>query len=282
LLDALKEIGVNAMSGLKITTLESFFSEIVSDENCASSVQRITAWIEALESDSPKFAMFPNGEPTRENLLEIAIELDRLKNILSEKPADFSQTKDYLAQSSNQNSYENSLWHELSQLEIKYENSLAKMGLKCKYRVLQNAINSPKIKYKKIVIAGNPDVPANLKLLLKNIESVVVTFELVVAQPRQNAGFDEIGRPLPKFFEAEEIDVSQKNTFVFNSVQTQAEAVAKLAKEYAQNATGTMAVSCEQLKNASNNSAHLSFSLLETFANPYPGKSAKIKSPKSK
>ena len=250
ILNTLQQCGVQAMSGLKISTLESFFAELITDETCATYSQRIASWIQALTSKTPKFSIFPNGEPNRENLLEIAIELDALKGILSEKPATFAQTKTLLQQSSDiQNPYEQSLWTELSTLEKEYENNLAKMGVKCKYQALQQALSKPIFPYKKIVVAGSADVPANLKTLFENIDSSIEKFVLIPALEHQKNGFDEIGRPLPEFFENEEIDVSEKNTFVFSSVQSQAQAVASVAKAY-KNPKGVLAISCEQLKNA--------------------------------
>ena len=247
ILNTLAKKGIKAMSGLTITTLEHFISKITTSTQVATLPERIAAWLQALEETKEYSAIFKNGRPPRECMLETAKELEKLKSILSEKPYTFSDVYNFLNSNSNFEDFEISIWKELKFLETEYKKALG--DKKCKYDALIEALKNAETEYKRIAIAANADIPSNTKVLLNALAKKSQTYILVASNASKD-NFDELGRPKPNSYSEKPIDISEKNTFVYTSVEDEAESVAKIAMKYADKACSALSVSCEQTKNA--------------------------------
>ncbi len=248
ILTELAKNGVKAMSAIKITTLENFISSLISNVDCASLPERIASWLQALSCiKNGSSTIFINGVPSRENLLETAKDLELLKSILIEKPASFADIYNELKTSPIATSYELSLWDELTKLESLYTEFLGTK--KCKYAIIADAIRNASSSYSKIAIAGNINVPNSLKILLTSLQKTSETFVLIPTNSPMEY-FDEIGRPLPEIYANKPMPISEENTFVFTSVEDEAECVANVAKQYKPHQKQMLAISCEQTQNA--------------------------------
>ncbi len=246
MLKILSQNGVNALSGMRITTLENLITQITISVNSATLPDRLSAWLQAIQSFKSS-TIFSNGKPTRNTCLMVAKELEHLKSLLAEKPASFSDIYNIIKNLPTSNFYEISLWGELEKLEMLYTHFLGEK--KCKYKVLIDGIKNIKTSYSKIAIAGNINVPQSLKLLLENLQKTAETY-ILIATNASVKDFDEIGRPRPEVYTTKPINITQDNTFTFASVEDEAQCVAQIAQAYAPKIKQTLSISCEQTQNA--------------------------------
>ncbi len=249
--EALKTETVTALSGISITTLEAIIANLTSGEKIANSPQRIATWVKILARTKNCDCLFPNGKPERENLFEVAKELDNLSEIIGEKFSSFAEVAQFLQESdSPQNGYEIALWHELAKLENECTTELSANALIGKNSAIEYALQKAELNFDNIVVAINPDAPALLSRFLKTAQKHANVFILIGAEEHMQNAFDEVGRPLAKYFENATVDISAKNTFIFSSVKEEADSVASLASCYAENAKNILGISCEQTENA--------------------------------
>lgn len=232
-----------AIGGIEISTFEVFAAEMTKSLPVATAADTLGAWLDAIMR-TPCPDVFRNGAPARENAMDAADEFIKLQNMLSENGMAFADVLEVVEKSDAPNQFEISLWSDLANLEAAFLQSLRAAGKLTIREALK--MSAPARRFKKLVLAANPDIPQiALELAKKSAEEIFA----IVPTNADNACFDALGRPIAEKYAAVPVNISENNTYIFASVEDEARAAANAVAKYP-STPDYAAVSCEQTANA--------------------------------
>ncbi len=235
--------GIEGICELTITTLEDELSLYQDTSKTATVTEIRAAWLSTLkECNLSKFyALFPTEIPKRADFFNVAKEIEFLQNTLAENALRISDAANILADTPDAQR-----WRDLAELEFHFENVLARAERLTQLQSLKNSISARVQKgAKNIVVMGNPDVSATLKKFLNAIENSGAKIDVAIFAEKQNM-FDTFGTPLPSHYIDTFIPLTNEDIRVYADIESEARALANLAKEYGEKVYDTLAIACEQ------------------------------------
>ncbi len=235
--------GIEGISELTITTLEDELSQYQQTSQTATSTE-IQASIIATLSEielSDLNGLFPCGIPIRKDFLNIAKEIEFLKDALAENLMSISDASKMLADSPDAERWEN-----LAKIEILFEEKLTKVGLFTHLQSLKKSLeNSASSGVDTVVVIGNPDISVPLKEFLNLSEANGKEVEIVAFAKDENK-FDKFATPLAPQYCDTELPLQDSDIKIYANIKKQAQAVAVLASNYNEKVYDTLAIACEQ------------------------------------
>lgn len=229
---------------LNIKTLEDELAEYNNTEKTISATETRATWISTFKEAQLKdlTGLFPLSTPARTDYFHLAKEIESLQNTLAENLENISSASDKLSDTPDAQR-----WQDLKYLEKIFEEKVKQSKKLTRLQSLNNAIKESveSRKWKYVAVVGNPDASSVLKKYLTQLDSSGTKISIVIFSDRKDA-FDTYGAPIPEVYSETELSIEDSDINIYTDVKKQAQAVATLAKTYADQVYDVIAISCEQ------------------------------------
>lgn len=239
--------GVRAFAGFKIETIESVLEGAAARIKTLNAAESLSIWLEVLaNADRGKcYGLFPNGQPGRDNFINIARQVSELQAALAENTHTIGSATDALGEKAD------ARWKSLAYLEEEFFGRAQKTGKTPRFSALIEAAKNPgKMEYSEIAILGNPDISGLTTTLLESAQAESGAKISMLVFGEDESLFDEYGRPVPEKYNEKDLHIADGDIGTYADVPGEIRAVGSLAQKYLPDAEAALSIACDQENNA--------------------------------
>lgn len=239
--------GVRAFAGFKIETMESVLENAAARIKTLNAAESLSIWLEVLaNADRGKcYGLFPNGQPGRDNFINIARQVSELQAALAENAHTIGSAADALGEKAD------GRWKSLAYLEEEFFKRAQEAGKAPRFSALIEAAKNPgEMKYSEIAILGNPDIAGLVRTLLEAAQTESGAKISMLVFGEDESLFDEYGRPVPEKYSEKDLHIDAGDISTYADVPGEIRALGSLAQKYLPNAESILSIACDQENNA--------------------------------